>query len=489
MLGAVSAWPSIGHARSSRFGIKPGDRRSVRRIIRRVTPIATTSDPSRIVNGSNRVLLEYLTWLEAIRFGFRPLPEGSSSVLRRPRYTDRLAREWIREWAASRPLGRGGVDGSVSMVSDAPAWPNAYMALSSALVARTIRVTTPPLRDELRLLLRRAVRAARMLVSPDGDIAWAGRSNLQSWTLSMMAYSALAAAADPGITRAEAGRNRAFALALLEKLESSYLRPDGRMWLVPGLALDPVGGLEGLDWYAAEVPYSGLTLLGLEWAAREDEPGPLKSEIPQSSVLWPDNAAATLAVMRTPGLWVGLRGASRSWEDARLDSGPVAVKQRLEGSWRWLLHPPPAVPAIDPPSLLSGSTEPGNLAPARVTGLQVRPSPDGDTMAISTELAASGVRTEVGLSVSDCGGLTISFPALTEPVFLSVWLPNPRLEGAPEDGAEVAFEGGRALATPATTPSIGAAQSGSSHPSLSPVSFGFGPGPSDSKLDLCLGSR
>lgn len=486
MLGIVSAWPSVSRKKSSDLGITLADRRSIRRVMRAISPIPTTSDPARVVNGSNRILLEYLVWLETIASGLRPLPEGSSAILGRPGATSRRVATWIESWISSRPLSGGGTEGPVSFVSDAPAWPNAYLALSSALIARAVRVTSPPLKSRLSSLLRQSVRAARLLVSPDGDIAWAGRSNLQSWTLAMTAYSALAAAADPRISRAEAGRNRSFALDLLEKLRSDYLRPDGRIWLVPGLSLEPTGGLNGLDWYAAEVPYTGLTLLGLEWAARENVAGPVRPETPPSNVLWPDTDGASLGVLRTSALWVGLRGSSRSPEDARLDSGPVAAMQLSGGSWRWLLHPPPAIPAVRPPSWLATTDRSGELAPVRVIGLERRPSPDGDSMSVTVEFPSSGSRTELELSESECGGLALSGASLPESVVVSVWLPNPGPEAVSGEIHEVPFSGGRASSPSATSVSIGLPRSGSSHPSLSPTSFGFEPGPSDLKLDVCL---
>lgn len=494
MLGVLSAWPSVRQKGSSGLGITLRDRRPIRRIIREVAPIPTRSDPARLVNGSNRILLEHLVWLEAIASGLRPLPKGSSPILRRPRATSLRAAEWVESWITSRPTSVAGAFGSVSSLSDAPAWPNAYMALSSALTARAIRVTEPPLRNRLRSLLRRAVRAARLLVSPDGDIAWAGRSNLQSWTLAMTAYAALASTADPGISRTEAGRNRSLAFDLLKKLRSEYQRQDGRLWLVPGLALEPLAGLEGLDWYAAEVPYTGLTLLGLEWAAREKAAGPLVPETPASNVLWPDSDGAALGILRTPGLWVGLRGSSRSSEDARLDSGPVAVKQLSGGSWRWLLHPPPAIPATQPPSWISTSVRPGELAPVRVVGLERRPSAGAGSMSVSVEFPGSNERAQLEVSESECGGLALSGASLPEPVIVSVWLPNPRRDGVPGESLEgseastVSFDGGRAFSPTATSVNIGSPQAGSSHPSLSSTSFGFEPGPSGLELDICLDS-
>lgn len=383
--------------------------------------------------------------------------------------------------------GSNGDGFPAALLSDVPDQPQAYHAFTTGNLARLIRRSAPGSGPKLEELLRRAVRASRLLASPDGDLAWAGRTTMLAWTLPFAAYAALVAANTPDCDPAEASANRGFAADLLERLRGEYvIEPQASgepsLALVPALS-DPAGAGQGvIDEYAAEVSYIGTTLLGLEWVAaepagthRESSPTPIQG------LLRVGSTEPVLGSVRSEDLWLGLRG-QRSTErtDPRYDLGPVAAKERTESGWRWLLPPRPR---LVPPDMRS-------WIQIRRGGELVLPISD------STESVDGGVEQRISFpndgdsstdhlslqyAPSPASGLRISIQGPRPRLQLVFWLPGDRMEPA-SDGLLL----GKVLMRYSDQPSVnrGDLVSSSTHAELTTFVLLFEPGDRPLTLDL-----
>ena len=112
-------------------------------------------------------------------------------------------------------------------------------------------------------------------------------------------------------------------------------------------------------------------------------------------------------------------------------------------------------------------------------------------MVVSVEFPEGGEPEDLEFSEAECGGLALSGGSLSKPTIVSFWLPNPSREGPDggpgvSEGSMVSFDGGEAFSPTASSVDIGSPGAGSSHPSLSPTSFGFEAGAPGPALDICL---
>ena len=487
MLGIVEAWRALrspaGRRLSSRF-----DRRSlrtagsIRREISRLAPIPEKADGSRWSDGQNRILLERLVWLEAISTGIEPAPGIRGSVLRRPDRTGLRIERFLEGWLSGRPRGTpiGDPAGPLLLASDSPRWPLSYHALSAALLARVLPLTSGPLRSRLGVALRDAVRATNFLVSPDGDLAYAGRSSMHSWTLSLAAYAALATSRVPGIPSEELAANRGLAGLLVDRLSECCLQDDGRLMITPGLNPSPERAVSTLDPYAAEVPYAGLTMLGLEWAAAERD-GPRLPLDPTSGYAWADRGAAAMATARTDGLWMALRAVDPDPGDRRLDLGPVAAKQFVGDRWEWLIPPRPPGPGGGPERWLD--LRDGERRLSSVSA-EIARQDGGWGHLIGYGAPGSPAEREVILEYrpAGCGGVEIELGPVDAVVSMSFWLPGGRVE-IESDG--VVGPGLRLSVSRPVGFEVAPVTPGPAHPELVPVTALLGQATEATTLTLC----
>ena len=151
--------------------------------------------------------------------------------------------------------------------------PLAYQGLSFGLYGRAVQLLGTRASDAAKTTLRLVAQASWGLMGPDGDDAYHGRSQEQGWTLALTANGAEAAIALAG---ASAALYHPIAQRALVRLRDVHgVGPKG-LYLTPSLREDMRDHLHGVDTYAGVVGYSGLTLVGCNWATdlRDDEAAP-----------------------------------------------------------------------------------------------------------------------------------------------------------------------------------------------------------------------
>jgi hypothetical protein len=240
-----------------------------------------------------------------------------------------------------------------ALLSDRPEYPLAYQGLSMAFYARALELMGSRATERSYELLRRLAHASWLLTAPDGDLAYAGRSQEESWALSMTAYGAEVAARLPRVGAGTAARWRALADRAVARLRTAHpVGPQG-MWIIPALARDPQRGLAGLDPYAGAAIFSGLTLIYLEAARDEAERARRSTGSIASDAAGPrrlGRADDTFITLRRGGVWFAIRQSrdlQRRLDDLRNDFGLVALKRRVNGRWRDVIPVRPRVESED----------------------------------------------------------------------------------------------------------------------------------------------
>ena len=227
--------------------------------------------------------------------------------------------------------------GTLAVLSDPPWNPPAYDAFSLALLARIVGHLGPAAGAAPRELIRRMARSLWALASPGGSVSYYGRSQDESWTLAMTAYGEQAAAGLPGTSEPDAARFEALAARALERLRADYAGGRFGFWITPALRGGVQAAIPGLDLYADAASYSGLTLVGLNWALQQMQgdgpaPGVLAADTTGSHRL--ASGPSALVASRTPSLWfavkqgpgVYVQGVGDYRADVRYDSGLVALQ-------------------------------------------------------------------------------------------------------------------------------------------------------------------
>lgn len=291
----------------------------------------------------NYYLVDSAGLMEALSSGLRS-SIGGSALANRAR-TRRLISDLVNKtaprigarYSTADPIGR------LAILSDPPWNPPAYNAFSLALLARIVQRLGPDATTAARELMRRMARSLWTLASPTGSVSYYGRSQDQSWTLAMTAYGALATAHLRDTSADDASRFEGLANRVLTRLRDSYRSEAFGFWITPALAGGIRGAIPGLDAYADAASYSGLTLVGLNWALDEmgadgPAPGPLAADIPGAHRI-SRGPSATVSV-RTPTFWyavkqgpgVYVKGVGDYRFDVRYDSGLVALQSTPAGA-------------------------------------------------------------------------------------------------------------------------------------------------------------
>jgi hypothetical protein len=280
----------------------------------------------------NKHVVEAVTWLELARTGLES--ELPGAILRHSRARRADA---IRYLLRTLPrLTRRSRRGTVRLLADPAPSPLAYHALSLGFYARSLHLLGPRHRRKARRVLVGAARASLALAGPDGDVAYTGRSQEQSWALAFTAYGAEVAA-----RRSRGSRRHALAgLATRALARLGALHPVGArgLSLVPALASGQDVALRGLDPYADGSAYTGLTLTALGWSAARGGPVRLPSQpsTPAHAIL--RARGGQLGVVRTRRVWFAVRRSPDRGGDLRSDFGLVALKVRSGGAFRDVLR-------------------------------------------------------------------------------------------------------------------------------------------------------
>ncbi len=335
---------------------------------------------------------------------------------------------------ALRPTGRSTGPGprrGLGLISDANTYPLAYHALSAAMIGEVVLGLgggAPP--AGLRLL-RRAVEAQAAFAGPDGDLAFIGRRQEQSWPLAATAYAATAAAAAFAEDRGSAARYRALAARALDRLERVHGVSREGIAVVPRFRGRARGGFAGLD-FSNTVVWNGLTVFLLDRAAevarREPSAAPAAGAglTADGDGAFVDAAGAGFATVRRGGVWFAVNGRPLQ-PDLRYDAGLVALKRRSpDGTWRDLLRPRPMTlgrpPSSAGPVLVSGGREwfpygrdvrvgRRGVVTLRAAFADSSGAPLGRTLAIRYTPLPGGVRVSFPLRAGDGVRLRTFLPA------------------------------------------------------------------------------
>ena len=274
-------------------------------------------------HAANWRLVEAVAWIELARSGL--VSDRAGTVLADPAGA---RSEALRIVARKAPrLARRTRRGDTAILSDPPFNPLAYHALSTALLRRALTLLPAGAAPAAERALARATRASAAFAAPDGDLAYWGRSQEQSWVLAATAY----AAGGPVGARA------------LDRLAALHGSAEHGLSLTPALARDPMAGLRGLDGWVAATPYTGWTLIALEWLLErgvEPQPGTIDADADGAAVL--GRGRSSFAVVRSGDTWFAVKRAPAGRShltgiydlDVRYEGGLVALKRLGAGGWR-----------------------------------------------------------------------------------------------------------------------------------------------------------
>jgi hypothetical protein len=242
--------------------------------------------------------------------------------------------------------------GAAALLVDTPTGHLAYQGLSLGFYARALKLLGTAAGVEARATLRRAARASIALSAPDGDTAFVGRSQEQSWALTLTAFGALRAA--DGVRASERRELAALARRSLRRLELLHPVRSFGTAITPALGQDFEAARPGLDGYADGAGFSGLTLLGLLWAAEEPQPSFARAPARHGNALL-KAGRGDLAVVRSPGMWWAVRRTADPRCGLRCDFGLVALKvRRGDGTFADVIRARPRAPGTAGPVLLRG---------------------------------------------------------------------------------------------------------------------------------------
>jgi hypothetical protein len=284
----------------------------------------------------NHVLVEACALAALVETGLHS--SDRRSVLGRGRgWARRTLRGLVNGRAPRQARGRGPY-----VLSDAPDYPPAYLALTAALYARVVQALGDDAGAGARRLLRRAADASLLVAAPDGDISYWGRSQGQVWASPSAAYAAGVAAELPGTPAGRARSYRALARSTLDRLRQAYpVGPRGQ-YVVPGLRPSLRGAHRMMDEYAGAPSMGGLALMMLNWTIDETRPAPAGTPAPEG-----DHATALgrsdgrVGVVRDGPFWYSVRMRPTRHRlyagDLRYDAGLVALKRRFQSGWRDVL--------------------------------------------------------------------------------------------------------------------------------------------------------
>ena len=400
------------------------NRRSWERWLTTVKPLLLRANARRYFNHH---LVEAVATFELKRTGLRSKVRGA--VLHPETYnsTERRAVRIVEDevYAVARPtlLNSGG--GVAAMVSDRPEYPLAYQGLSMAFYARAMELMGKRLSDRARQLLGRMAHATRLFTAPDGDLAYAGRSQEESWALTMTAYGAQVAARQRGVGAGTAARWQALADRAVERVRTEHEVGPRGMYIVPSLGRDLERGIPGLDPYAGAAIFSGLTLAFLEFArdeaaTRKRRVGRLAADAEGFRVI--GRGDDTFVTVRTRKLWYAVRQSrdmQRRLDDLRTDFGMVAFKRLVDGRWRDVI---PVGPRVESPDRRAADSKGPRLRPGGGTPVGVP---------VGTRISATGsaVRVATGWRMPDGSIARPDTPLRWQVVDCGVRLRMPVAEG------------------------------------------------------------
>jgi hypothetical protein len=235
----------------------------------------------------------------------------------------------------------------------------------------------------------------------------------------MTAFGERVAAGLKGTAPQVAAQDRALAGQALARLAELHLGGPFGLSLTPGLHTHPGQTREAMDPYVAGVSYTGLTVVGLDWAATAPHRVSARAAPPGSGVWVLGQGPGQMAVQRSADQWFAVRLApaeptakSNFAGDLRYDSGLVAFKRR-DASRRWRdvtpLRPRTSVPWDSVGPLLASAGHVG-----RPVGHDLVLAPDGGVDMVGELRDQTGVVVRTGelmrVALVGCG-VQVQIPA------------------------------------------------------------------------------
>ncbi|MEI6447145.1 MAG: hypothetical protein WCO96_04595, partial [Actinomycetes bacterium] len=287
--------------------------------------------------------------------------------------------------------------------------PPAYHVYSAALLSMLEEVAPDLVGPSARKVIEEQGQYLRALVAPDGDVALAGRSQLQSWTL-----AAVAVVAASRMTGPEAPEWRELGNRSLARLSGREYRDRTGVFAITPSARGQT--LSGIDSYAFPVTYNGLSLMFLEQAARgwRDSVQSADGVAADADGFWADLEGSRLIAARAGTVWWQWLAAPGS-SDVRDGSGLVQVKVGGSEGWRDLLEARPLGTSAGEagPTLIRGRKS----LPFRATSVRA----DGDALVLNGSWTSAG-STPVAGSIrvaadTDRGSIVLRWTARAGVVF------------------------------------------------------------------------
>ena len=262
--------------------------------------------------------------------------------------------------AGGRSTGPG-LRRGLGVINDANTYPLAYDQLSTAMVGDATLALGRGAPPEALRVFRRALEGIAAFAGPDGDVAYIGRRQQQSWALAATVLAARAGAVAFAENASVASRFRALAARALERIRVVHGVGPAGVNVVPRFRRSSRGGFRGLD-FANTVVWNGLTAFLLDRAADQAQRDPAAAAsaplTADADGSFRDDRGPLFAAVRRGDLWYAVNGRTLQ-PDLRYDAGLVALKRRgADGRWRDLVRPRPMTLGRPPdsagPVLLNG---------------------------------------------------------------------------------------------------------------------------------------
>lgn len=292
-----------------------------------------------------------------------------------------LINERIPRMARERGVRVGG--DRTFVLSDPPDDPLAYQGLSLGFYGRAVHLLGERATPAARRTLREVANASLWLTAPDGDLAYFGRNQEQSWALAATAYGAEVAAGLPGTSAEHESRYRALAARSLERLRDAHGIGRWGVHITPGVRRGRFAGAKGLDGGAGGPSFGGLTLLFVDWSQPEiadaaHKPSRIQSDRPMTALM--SRGESRFAVVRTDDVWFAARAArgGKHPEELRDDFGLMALKLRgNDGTWQDVVRPRPITRGDGDP--------PDSAGPVLVRDGGLRAFPYSDSASVASD--------------------------------------------------------------------------------------------------------
>jgi len=236
----------------------------------------------------------------------------------------------------------GGARVRATVLSDPPADPLAYHALTAFMANEAIAQLGPAAAPAARRVQRQLLDALAVLMSPDGDVTYLGRGQGQTWVPALAAAALAAGARDAVGQPGRAARYLAGAQRAVRRLAALHAGPYG-FQVVPGALTRTTTA--GIDGYAHTVAYNGLALFGLTRAldalAAIPPATPIGALPADQRLQVRDEHASGLGIVASKRIWLAVHKTPTDANDLRHDFGALALKRRTAAGWVDLLAPRP----------------------------------------------------------------------------------------------------------------------------------------------------